>query len=101
MTKQIPQDGIQLADLLEGILNDVYSKTCCSRAFLALGFIGMRVDINAAEFYIGIRYRIQTVNIPATKTGNLKKFAGKKVDVICTTIQRGAPRINFYIREHK
>jgi len=65
------------------------------------GFEGCVCDINAAEFYTDIRYHIQVVEIPANKRGNLQKFAGKTVDVICTTVSRGAPRINFYIREHK
>ena len=64
------------------------------------GFEGMVCDINAAPFYVDFRYEIQTIVISADKRGNLKKYAGKTVDVIATTVSRGAPRINFYIREH-
>jgi hypothetical protein len=64
------------------------------------GFEGCVCDINSAPFYIELRYQIQTVKIPADKRGNLKKYAGKTVDIIATTVSRGGPRINFYIREH-
>ena len=68
--------------------------------FCENGFKCCVCDISASPFNINLRYQIQTIEIPLYKRGNLKKYAGKTVDIIATTVSRGAPRINFYIREH-
>lgn len=68
--------------------------------FCENGFEGCVCDISAAPFHIDLRYQMQTIKIPSDKRGNLKKYAGKTVDIIATTVSRGGPRINFYIREH-
>lgn len=62
------------------------------------GFSFERVDVNAFIGCISDRWVEQEVVIPEKKTGNLKKYAGKTVVVIPTTIDRNGPRINFYIK---
>lgn len=57
-------------------------------------------DINAAPFDVDLRYQIQTIEVPSSKRGNLAKYAGKKVDVIATTVTKNSPRINFYVKEN-
>lgn len=96
--KVIAPTNITIDELLQGIRNGKY-YTSSSKAFNALGFEAMVCDIKAAEFHVDIRYFIQTVQIPAKKRGNLGKFAGQTVEVICTTIYQGGPRIHFFIRK--
>ena len=98
---EIPEN-ISLEKALKGIREGIYYKSLLGdNQKLRYGLEEMTVDISAAEFGINRRWELQRVEIPSNKRGNLKKFAGKKVDVICTTISRGGPRINFYIKEVK
>lgn len=104
MKKQKVTSGMTLDNALTSINKGTHYKDLhggSENNFNPLfGLEYMTVDINAAEFDIDIRWNIQTVNIPANKRGNLKKYAGKDVDVICTTVASKGARINFYIKEH-
>jgi len=77
---------------------EIGQKAKSALNFKAAGMIEMSVDITAAPFDINIRYAVQTVTINPKKRGNLAKFAGQKVDVVCTTISRYSPRIIFWIK---
>jgi len=91
---------MNISELLNKIESTEILKKDCHTHFSALGFECMIVDIRAAPFMID-KYSLVTLEIPADKRGNLSRFAGKRVEIIPTTVSRGGPRINFYIREKK
>ena len=91
---------MNISELLNKIESKEILKKDCHTHFSALGFEGMIVDINAAPFPLA-SYEVVEIQIPEDKRGNLSKYAGKRVEVIPTTVSRGGPRINFYIREKK
>ena len=103
MKKQKPRKNASLANVLSGIrLGKYYVSSINGDDYKPkFGFENMTVDIEAAEFDINTRWEVQTVKIPAKKRGNLSDYAGKKVEVIVTTIARTGARINFLIKEKK
>lgn len=100
MKKEFAKPGTALKKIAAGIKSGKYYTNQVT-AYKALGFEEMTVDVNAAEFDIDVRHEVQTVDIPKNKRGNLRAYAGKTVEVICTYITRGSARIHFYIRESK
>jgi len=73
------------------------TKTASSDLFLKAGYEWLIVDINAFPGWMA-RWQVQRIVIPAGKRGNLSKYAGKTCEVIATAVQRGSPRINFWIK---
>ncbi len=92
---------ITIGQLLDGIrVGQYYAKLGEHAA--AAGFKYYNTSISTAKsFGISIedRYLIQEVTMPEKVLGNLRFFAGKKLQVICTTIKRGSAQIEMYIRE--
>lgn len=102
MKKSYPRKNASIKNILTGIREGRYyvdALTNFDTYKPVKGFERMTVGIVAAPFDIDVRYFIQKVNIPTSQRGNLRKYAGKKVQVICTTIDSRSPRINFLIKE--
>lgn len=87
--------------ILQQIASKEILKSSAHSLFLAAGYKDICCDIDAAKgvFNIDSRYSEQVVQIPLGKKGNLAAYAGKKVSIICTTIKRNGPRIQFFIKE--
>ena len=81
------------------LLGESLEKKNAHSFLTSKGYKAMRVDVNAFIWSINPRWQSQTCIVPENKKGNLKEFAGKKVDIITTTIAgNGGARINFYIK---
>lgn len=81
------------------LLGEPVEKKNAHSFLTSKGYKTMRVDVNAFIWAIDPRWQSRTCIVPENKKGNLKEFAGKKVDIITTTIARNVgARINFYIK---
>lgn len=81
-------ESTQIANLLEGIREGVFYANA-HEAFRANGYEPISAGFGVLKT-CGInsdyRYTMQTVAVPSDIRGNMNKFAGKLITVICTAI---------------
>lgn len=90
----------EISSLLEGIRDGVFYANA-QDAFRANGYepisAGFSV-LKALGINIEYRYTMQTVAVPSNIRGNMNKFAGKLITVICTAIHPTSPQMCMWAK---
>jgi hypothetical protein len=100
MRKEFPNPSASVEEIIKGIAEKkFYVETI--NLLKEKGFEEMTVGITTTCFStLKIdRYTIQEIEIPESKKGNLKKYAGQKVQIIATVIPNRTQSIKFFIKK--
>ncbi len=102
MKKQIAPVELPMTEVLAGVQSGVFLASYRENAFHH-GFEHVAAGLSTVSSIKGVntkmRHYLQESVIPENQKGNLRKFAGKRVQIICTTITIDGGQINMFVKE--
>ena len=90
----------KIEKVLDAIEAGELKKYKASSYFYEKGYEALKSSISAVlSFAKDIRWAEQKVKVPQKAKGNLSAYAGSRVSLIITNINRNSPSFEFYIKE--